>query len=237
MDPIKEAFSKVKDDFSSLRDEIKDIKKELEEIQFSIINLIKGGFSENILPSTDRQKNSTDRQVNQTDNYPQTDTSTDILPFKGLKGPNIESSIGNKGVSTDRQTDRQTDKYSKNITNFEDNLVYPKLSLPTTNNLFDQLDTLKQDIKAKFKKLTNQEMLVFSTIYQYDTKDNIIDYAFLANKLALSESSIRDYIQRMTSKGIPLVKEKVNNKRVILHISEDIKRITSLDTIISLRES
>ena len=240
MDPIKDAFNKVKDDFSYLKEEIYDIKKELEEIQLSILNLIKDNFLSNSIVSTDRHSNKTVRQINTTDNYFKTDSSTDILLFKGLKELNIESSIGNKGVSTDRQTDRQTDKSSQNISYLKKNLIndqFNDTNLSTTNTLINQLDLLKQDFKSKFKKLTNQEMLVFSTIYQYDLLDNKIDYTFLAGKLSLSESSIRDYIQRMILKGIPLVKEKINNKKIILHIPEDLKKLASLDTLISLRES
>ena len=110
MDLIKDAFQKVKEDIFSLKAEIIDVKKELGEIQFSILALLKSidDKKENKITSTDRHETSTLRQINSTDNLSSTNTSTDILPFQALKELNLDSSIGNDGVSTDRQTDRQT---------------------------------------------------------------------------------------------------------------------------------
>lgn len=79
-------------------------------------------------------------------------------------------------------------------------------------------------------------MTVFSLLYQLESEGEIVDYPLLANKLQLSEGSIRDYMHKITKKGIPIIKEKLNNKKIVLHISQDIKKIASLDTILKLRE-
>jgi Mn-dependent DtxR family transcriptional regulator len=80
-------------------------------------------------------------------------------------------------------------------------------------------------------------MLVFSTIYQLEEQGNReITYKLLSKTLKLSESSIRDYVQRMINKGISIQKEKVNNKKLLLTISPNLKKIASLPTIIQLRE-
>ena len=80
-------------------------------------------------------------------------------------------------------------------------------------------------------------MIVFTTIYQLEEQNqDEIDYKTLSNKLKLSQSSIRDYIQRMINKGIPIHKNKINNKKITLSISPDLKKIASLPTIIRLRE-
>jgi len=73
-------------------------------------------------------------------------------------------------------------------------------------------------------------------LYSLENEGNEVDYPLLSSKLKLSESSIRDYILKIQKKGIPITKEKLNNKRVILHISQDLKKIASLDTILKLRE-
>ncbi len=213
MDQVKEAFQKVKEDIISLKLEISSIHKELEEIQNSILSL----FTKNI-QQTDQQ---TLRHITPTHSNTPTDTSTHNLPFKVLKSQNIINSIGNKGVSTDRQTDQQTDRQE---------------ILPNSSFILDQLDSLKRETILKFKHLTNQEMLVFSLIYQLEDQGFLVDYSLLSSNLNLSESSIRDYIQRIISKGIPLEKEKVNNKKILLHISQDLKKLASLDTLIQLRE-
>jgi len=79
-------------------------------------------------------------------------------------------------------------------------------------------------------------MLIFSTIYQLEEQKETVDYSKIATKLNLSESSIRDYILKISKKEIPIIKTKIDNKKVILSISEDIKKLATLETIIQLRE-
>ena len=103
-------------------------------------------------------------------------------------------------------------------------------------DILDNLDSLKKELRRKFKKLTNQEMRVFSLIYQLDQEREEVTYSTLASKMDLSEGSIRDYVHKIIKKGISLEKEKKNNKKVTLHVSKDIKDITSLDSLLKLRE-
>ncbi len=175
-----------------------------------------------------------------------TDNSTQQFNIKALNDQIYSISTGNRGVQTDRQTDRQTDKTqeksSDNQNNF--NLANSNESSQHTENLevdsvldtLNSLDNLKKEIRLKFKRLTDQELLVFSTIYQQEEELGYSDYKSLSRKLNLSESSIRDYVSRLISKNIPLNKNKVNNKGIRLSISSSLKKITSLDTIIQLRD-
>lgn len=271
-DPIKHAFSKVKEDITSVKTDFIDIKKELSEIQISLLLLNKTLYeiknsitqtdnqtdrhfdtysdtksNQNIANSTQNILNPTIRQLNKTENTSSTDTSTHILPFQVLKQPFLTSSIGNRGVSTDRQTIRQTD----NQTDFKGQIssetplnshelakASQKTLIPTTNTseILDQLDAIKKDLRLKIKRLTPQEMLVFSAIYQLEDQGQLVDYTLLSNTLSLSESSIRDYIQRVINKGFTLDKEKINNKKVLLHIPQDTRKLASLDTILKLRD-
>ncbi len=97
------------------------------------------------------------------------------------------------------------------------------------------MDALKKDLRKQFKRLTPQEMLVFSTIYQLTDQAIEVDYSILAKKTNLTESSIRDYVQKLLRKGLPLEKIRENNKRILLIIPPEFKRMASLDTLISLR--
>ena len=45
----------------------------------------------------------------------------------------------------------------------------------------------------------------------------------------------RNAIQRLIKKGVPLIKNKENNKKILLSISSELKKIASLNTIIQLR--
>ena len=63
-----------------------------------------------------------------------------------------------------------------------------------------------------------------------------VDYKIISVKLGLSESSIRDYVGKLMKKGIPIEKIRLNNKNVRLSISEDLKKIAPLSTILQLRD-
>src|SRR4030042_835267 len=220
---LKQSFFKVKEDISSLGQEITQIKQDIHKIK---------QFLDDFSTSTLRQITST-HPINSTHN------STVPQEIKGLKSPNMNISIGNEGASTDRQTDRQTDILSlflsKKAQNQENKTIESDLQKATS--ILDSLDTLKKQIRRKFKHLTNQEMLVFSTIYQLEEKDqSSANYKEIALKLRLSESSIRDYVRRIRNKGIPIKKNKINNKKLILSISGELKRVATLSTIIKLRE-
>ena len=236
MDNIKESFQRVKEDINKLNIELNLIKQELDGIQNSILNLF-SILDNKTNSSTYNKENTTLRQVNKTDNSISTHPLTDNYSFKGSNKQNIDISSRNEGVSTDRQTDRQTDTSTRN-----NGVVLLKSSYKPINNfsktsvILNQLDEIKRDLRLKIKKLTNQEMLVLSTIYQLEDQGHLVDYQLLSSYLNLTQSSIRDYIQRISLKGIPLLKEKINNKRIILHISDDFRKLASLNTLISLRE-
>jgi len=209
MDEIKEAFLRVKKDMISIKKELENLKKELNSLKLaSTQNTEKTAIS--------------------------TDTSTLRQEIEGLKPQNLGISIGNEGVPTDRQTDRQTDQHI---------VIPPKIPIKPEKPTFEQaseiletLDNIKKEIRLKFKRLTPQEMLIFSTLYQLEQTQKEVNYKDISLKLNLSESSIRDYVSRLINKGIPVEKIRKNNKQIILKISEDLRKIASLQTIIQLRD-
>jgi hypothetical protein len=242
-DTIKKAFDKVKEDINFLNKEILGIKILVNDINSSL-NYLKNEQKNLQNLHSDRQTdtstdNSTLRQINSTNTVTSTDTSTVPLEIEGLKYPNLPISTGNEGASTDRQTDTSTDTSTDKI--LQNTLKRPNFSIESNikeaTEILDSLDSIKKEIRLKFKHLTPQEMLVFSSLYQLEDQGNKdITYSLLSKNLKLSQSSIRDYIQRMINKGIPIKKEKWNNKQVILSISSDLKKIATLNTILQLRE-
>jgi len=169
-----------------------------------------------------------------------------------------KSSIGNEGVPTDRQTDTPTsNRYSALV----DDEFSPVFETPThnptqnpthtqhtntktqqTNTSFDGINsmtelvnTLKNDLKTRFRSLTKQEFNIFSILFTVDKTQKSATYKDLADKTGLSESSIRDHIQRIIKKGIPIDKERINNKIIILKIPEEIRNLATLDNLLRLR--
>ncbi len=234
MDQVKEAFQKVKQDIESLYSEINSLKKEVSETKENLLSITR--ILDKISENTSKVYGSS--QINPPTNEIQKETTPTYSPTHNsslgpLKGENIGFSTGNEGVPTDKQTNRQTNRQTPNT---------PKIIEETNENsidgaakILDSLDSIKKEIRLKFKRLTEQEMLVFSTLYQIDEDTGPSDYKALSSQLKLSESSIRDYIGRLIKKGIPIEKKRINNKTIQLSISKNLKKIASLSTILNLR--
>ncbi len=224
MDEIKRAFQKVKEDMGVLNWEIGQIRQNLEKNNEKIKEIAQ------IL----EKSISTNTPQNSTDFF---DTSTHPYQFKPLKPQNLGISTGNQGASTDRQTDRHIDRQ---IFPQEKKGLFlqkmPKNTIDEAAEILDSLDSIKKQIRLQFKQLTTQEILIFSTIYQLEEEQESVDYKSLANKLSLTESSIRDYVGRLIKKGIPVEKKKIKNKNIQLSISPNLKKIATLSTILQLRD-
>ena len=241
MENIKKSFKKVKQDIDSLKQEVIFLKLNLIETREKIIEVCdivkkmhkkikKQQTKKFVLTNNDNNdfiETSTNNPLIPTSS---THLSTHNLSLEGLKNQNLPFSNGNEGVSTDRQTDRQTDKKREN------NLLNNKNSMENALKILNSLDHIKKEIRLKFKRLTNQELLVFSSIYQLEEEIGHPDYKTLSQKLNLTESSIRDYVGRLIKKGIPVEKNKINNKNIELSISKTFKKVATLSTILQLRE-
>lgn len=241
MDAIKDAFTKVKQDMDTLKYEIQQLNYELSSLknEISYLRLAQETQFHDPQPS-DQQRLTEPTDIptqSPTDPTNQQTIPTDKLneplnmPQYSLKGPISSFSTGNEGVPTDRQTNQQTDRHINTNPNTD------KISrLERAAEILNSLDELKREVRIKFKKLTEQEMTVFSTIYTLEELGQQPDYPLVAEQLKLSESSIRDYVRKIMNKGIPVDKIKEDNKKVVLSISSDLKRIASLQTIMQLRE-
>jgi len=234
MDPIKEAFAKAKQDIQSLKSQIEELSKEIAELKAILYEKSLSTDHQSDRPAgipSNSSLNSIIQHINPAHQSVQSLSSSQNQPLQALKTKFTDLSIGNRGVPTDRQTNQQTDKPTQNTSSSPE---FSKLSQLST--LLDSLDSLKSDLKNSFKSLTKQELLIFSTIYQLDLEGFAVDYSILASKLKLSQSSIRDYTQKLIKKGIPLSKTKENNKKVYLKIPQDIQKIASLQAILSLKD-
>lgn len=246
MDPIKEAFDKIKQDIFSLKLEINSIKQLVSEIK-NENNKNNEKFNDFMQKTSQQAVNPAIPAHNPTNNHPLISTpahnpTIPAPPYSPIN-QNITSSTGNRGVpadtSTDRQTYQQTDQQTQNTLNFIQNPVFQTQNhdFERAKELLDSLDSIKKEIRLKFKRLTPQEMQLFSTLYALEDQNiEEITYKVLAQQLRLTESSIRDYTTKLIQKGIPLLKIRQNNKKIVLKISPDLQKVASLSTIIKLRE-
>jgi hypothetical protein len=224
MDQIKEAFQKVKQDIDSLSEEVSILKQFLQENKEKLSSL-----SQTIQELTAKIENNPQNSalINPTETIQNstipTYNPTHNMPFKTLNDQKLGISTGNGGVPTNKQTNKPTNQQME------------KSPFGDAVEILNSLDNIKKEIRQKFKRITDQEFLVFSTIYQME-QEGIVDYKSISQKLNLTETSIRDYVSRLIKKGIPVEKTKINNKLIQLSISSNLKKIAPLSVILQLRE-
>ncbi|MBP7708452.1 hypothetical protein KA107_02110 [Candidatus Pacearchaeota archaeon] len=226
MDPIKEAFLKIKEDISSMQLEISQLKQEISSLKLTTSSNLSSSIPAiaSILPPF---------QTLPTNNPAQNPAVPQEI--RGLENQKNDLSTGNKGVPTDTSTYRQTNQQTDKMLNLGG--VGPENSLERIQRTLDSLDSIRREIRLKFKRLTPQEMLVFTTIYSLENEGvEEITYRAISSNLNLTESSIRDYITKLLQKGVPLKKIRLNNKKIVISVSEELKKLASLSTIIKLRE-
>lgn len=233
-DKIKEAFQKVKEDIDSLYYNYQHLNTQLADIksilsyqsnELKILIQAQKQHIEEVKEQIKRiQEIKTEVRSNlDTPSFPldrQTDTSTHNLLLEAVKSQIPDISTRNKGVSTDRQTHRQTDN-----------------TLNQIPEMLESLTKIREEVRIKFKQLTKQELAIFTLIYQLEDQGLQVDYHLLAQKLNITESSVRDHIARIVRKGIPVEKMKENNKKILLKISKNLKEIASLESIFKLTEA
>lgn len=244
MEQVKEAFSKVKQDIDSLKREVLLLNKDLIETRKSLVEIC------DILKEISKRKEER-KGENEKDSLKDLKEEVPTHPVHNLTQPqnnpahnppqnplntqNRGISTGNEGVPTDRQTDQQTDQQTDK-SSYNKEILSKGDSISNAVQMIESLDNLKKEIRLKFKRLTEQELLVFSTIYQASEEKGYTDYKNISEKLNLTESSIRDYVGRLIKKGIPVEKVKINNKTIHLFVSQNLKKVASLSTILQLRD-
>lgn len=249
MDPIKQAFDKIKQDISLIKQEIDELKHSIEQLKQPVKDFKRPNIpeEEDHIPintiqalQNNPQHTSADPTHNPTQDDPFVSTPTHNPTIqqssKASESQNNAFSTGNRGVPTDKPTDRQTNQQTDN-TRFYTTKPNEDSNFNQISEVLSSLDSIKKEVRNKFKRLTPQEMMVFSALYHLQEQEiDEITYKIIAQQLRLSESSIRDYVTKILSKGIPIEKTRLNNKKITLKISQDLLKIATLSTINKLRE-
>ena len=263
---IKDAFEIVKNDIfslvneiSSIKSDISDLKNQISSLLNSINNLNLEFFSLNSAFQSQKNQEKQEKSEKKPEFYAEnllinpTDVPTHIknIPTHSPTPTDIiEENPYNEGKENFQREEairHYKNPYSdQEISSKQEFLpeispqVQPKTlsqNLKDASQIIDSLDDIKKEIRLKIKAMTSQEMLVFSTIYQLEQQfPEGVEYKHIASRLKLSESSIRDYTQKLISKGIPVEKLKLNNKKILLRISSELKEIAPLSTILKLRD-
>jgi len=132
-----------------------------------------------------------------------------------------ESSIGNQGVpDSQRQPSDDNNRQQNDNKTPSDSQQTPKtLSGPS-------LSELKQSLDSAFRNLTDREFSVFMALYELEREmGGDIGYSDLSLRLKLSESTIRDFVNQLIRKNIPIQKFREFNKKVSLSVKEEFKHL------------
>ncbi len=103
------------------------------------------------------------------------------------------------------------------------------------NNHSIDIQQIKGDMEIKFKELTNQEFIVFLTIYQLEEDlGRGVTYEELSSKLKLSTGCIRSYTSTIIRKELPLEKQKINNRLIVLTIPQNFRELNLKERLTNL---
>jgi len=243
---LKEAFEKIKLEMNFIKTELFLLKNEFENLKKEASD--KNIQIYNVMNQLNEAMLSLNSVLKKTILYINSHTSTthpqhsSTLPskFEGIK-PYLPFSIGNEGVPTlPQQTNTQSNTYpADDFTNKLQHIEsHPAPQQQSKMSIRQLVSMLKEDLKAKFKRLTKQEFYVFSTLFTLEQELNkSLTYKDIAVKTGLTDSTIRDYIARLRAKGIPIIKEKSNNKDILLRVSEELRNLATLDNLSSIKSN
>jgi len=230
-DRVKTSFDKVKSEILELRKELISLKEELNELKYE--NMTKKAFErglEEIKPNLAPEISTGNRGVS---TLRQTDTQTFDTPSFPLDDKPSEDFDTSTHSSTDTSTHiRHTPEKLRHFDTSFDTSSTTKSGIKDLTNL---MESLKSDLKKKFESLTKQEFFIFSVLFTVDKTQNQVTYQDLAVRTGLTPSSIRDYIQRIGQKGIPIIKERINNKLTVLKIPPELRNLATLDNLMRIR--
>ena len=136
----------------------------------------------------------------------------------------------------------------KKISNGNKGVINDHQQSSTMNNNEQQSSTIKKDLQASirelsqslsstFQALTDREFSVFVAVFELQKQLPEVTYTDLANKLQISEPTIRNTINRLISKNIPLQKSRFFNKKVSLFIPKDLHNINMISKLIELHQN
>ena len=224
-DILKKAFSKVKEDIGVLNNRLTMLESQ--------INLILTKLDSKIAPKTPNY-NKFEQYKPSNANIQQSSSGNEGV--QSFNHSTIKQSINNQA-----QKDPRFDGYTPQIQENYKEQTNINHSLSTQSNTRStnihslNLQSLKKDLESRFNTLTNQEFLVFLTIYQLEEDlGRAITYLDISKKLTLTSGCIRGYISSIIRKNLPIIKSKVNNRTITLTINPEFKDLNLKEKLTNL---
>jgi chromosome segregation ATPase len=142
----------------------------------------------------------------------------DLKDIKAILSDLKQPSTGNEGV----------------INNHQQSTVNNHQQSTTTEK---ELKSLENDFSKLFKNLTDREFSVFMAIYELEKQFNETNYSQIANRLNLTETTVRGTVNRLISKKLPVSKERLFNGKTSLSLKKDFHDLNLLGKLVRLRQN
>jgi len=146
-----------------------------------------------------------------------------ISEIKDNNKPFFKSSTGNNGVNNNHQ---QSSTMNNNTQQSQ-----------TMPNIQSTISELSKKLNFTFQNLTDREFSVFISVFELEKTIPEVTYTDLANKLNISEPTIRNVVNRLISKKIPLQKNRFFNKKVSLSIPKDLHDLNLISKLIKVHQN
>ncbi len=238
---VSSELSELKQSINPSNNEVTKLREELNELRYEIMAKraleTKDPSVNSVNPNEIPEISTGNRGVSTLRHF---DTQTDNTPPFPLDGkPSIDQETT---THSSTQTSTHLRHIPEKLRHFDTS--EPKSDTSTDNStdkktqisdLAELMESLKSDLKRKFEALTKQEFYIFSVLFTVDKTQSQVTYQDLAARTGLTSSSIRDYVQRIIQKGIPLVKERLNNKTTVLKIPPELRNLATLDNLMRIR--
>ena len=139
--------------------------------------------------------------------------------FKDLKAKSEvkpgQSSSGNNGVLSG---------YSTSPCAFNKQSSIEKPNILVRGPKFSVAKSFKS-IPDLCKELSRQELMTFLLLYDLEEEIGNVTYLDIAKKMNISEGCVRTYVSNLIKKGLPVQKNKFNNRIVFLSIFPEFRSL------------
>ncbi len=106
------------------------------------------------------------------------------------------------------------------------------------NNKQQSISAIKSDFEVLFRGLTDREFSVFMAIYQLEEDLQApVSYCEVSKILKITEITVRNYVNSMMNRGIPIEKHRQYNRKVSLSIKKDMRDLNLASKLLKIRQS
>ena len=106
------------------------------------------------------------------------------------------------------------------------------------NNKQQSISAIKSDFDVLFRGLTDREFSVFMAIYQLEEDLQApVSYCEVSKILKITEITVRNYVNSMMNRGIPIEKHRQYNRKVSLSIKKDMRDLNLASKLLKIRQS